>query len=181
MPHGALASLRGRRRWELTMYKVGRNELKKLFMGADEVAKSISKMRMTDPSLTAVPPPPNEENVSSVNDVTLRAANSIIRAGEKDRDVSIRASEGHVETISLAKGAPRACVHRLEMSPSMPFRMSLWLGSGGRRARSPRRSAAPDRRPPHTTRKRTRCLPERASARSARRTPQPTLSSRASR
>ena len=61
------------------------------------------------------------------------------------------------------------------------FEMSLRVGSGGGRARSPRRSAAPDRRPRHRSRNRTGCLTERASARSARRKVQPTLNRRASR
>src|SRR5271170_2395645 len=46
---------------------------------------------------------------------------------------------------------------------------SLQLGSGGGRARSPRRSAAPDRRPMHQSTKPHRLFfTERASARSAR-------------
>jgi hypothetical protein len=47
--------------------------------------------------------------------------------------------------LSLAK----ACRRKIEMAAGAQSRNDtpLWSGSGGGRARSPRRSAAPDRRP----------------------------------
>jgi hypothetical protein len=100
--------LKKRRRWELTMYGVGREKPKKLFMGADESAQSNSKMRIMDASLTPSLAVPRKENANFVNDVTLGAANNIVRASEKDRTVSIRAGESHVETISSVKFAAHA-------------------------------------------------------------------------
>jgi hypothetical protein len=66
------------------------------------------------------------------------------------------------------------CPRKIEMSPGVQSRddTPLWSGSGGGRAPSPRRSAAPDRRPMPRSLKSHPLSTERALARPARRTAQ---------
>jgi len=73
------------------------------------------------------------------------------------------------------------CVHakyRCQFFSNLEVSVAGCFGSGGGRARSPRHSAASDRRPMHCARNRTGCLTERASTRSARRKARPTLNRR---
>jgi hypothetical protein len=113
--------LERRRRWELTMYKVGRNGPKKLFMSADESARSISKMRVTDSPLTTTPTPASGGNGNLVNDIALGVPNNDTRADEKDSAASVRTGESHVEAIYSAKDA-----ERVKTSPAAPRQPGLW-------------------------------------------------------
>lgn len=98
--HAANPRLRQRRRWELTMYKVGRSAAKKLFMVADESVKSSSLMRAIEsPEIWAFAHAAGE-NTSSVKHVAAKNGEKIIHASEKVQDFSIRASESHLEAIS---------------------------------------------------------------------------------
>ena len=71
--------------------------------------------------------------------------------------------------------------YRCQFLSNLEVSVARGFGSGVGRARSPQRSAASDRRPMHCARNRNGSLTERASARSARGTAQPTLNRRASR
>jgi hypothetical protein len=82
-------------------------------------------------------------------------------------------------TPSTAAHNFEGCRRKIEMSLSLPFRNVTVVGR--RAGAEPRRSAAPDRRPIERRSKPHHLSTERAPARSARRTAQPTLNRRASR
>src|SRR5947208_16569918 len=81
--------------------------------------------------------------------------------------------------VPLARGVK--CVHQIEMSLFLPFRNVTVVGVGRRAGAEPQRSAAFDRRPIDRSSHPHPLSIERAPARSARRTAQPTLKTRASR